>query len=372
LKIVSVLTSGSRGGAEYAAVALLDALAARGHEAVLLSNLEGIASGTSVRERPLALGPKLGARTVAALLARAPLLLARLRRALQREAPFDVLLLHFKKEQLLALSLPRRLRPVLAWAEWGPVPEPLRHGLPNRLYRLAGRRAQAVLAVSSGTAGSLVDAGLDPARVHVVPNAVVAARADFDAAGRDRLRTALAIPDDAFAVGCISRFNRKKRNDVAVDAAVLLAREPGARPVHLIMAGEGETEPELRARARPLGAAAHFLPTPGDRMTAVLSACDAVVFCPSPTEGAPLAVIMAMLARRPCVASGPEGVADLIAPGTGAIAEPEHDPRAVAALLRGYRDDRDRTLAEGAAARQRAAALHDAQAIGERVERLLA
>ena len=73
------------------------------------------------------------------------------------------------------------------------------------------------------------------------------------------------------------------------------------------MAGDGETEAELRARAAPLGAAAHFVPTPGDRAAALLSACDVVVFCPSPTEGAPRAVIVAMLCERPCVATGAGG-----------------------------------------------------------------
>jgi glycosyltransferase involved in cell wall biosynthesis len=114
------------------------------------------------------------------------------------------------------------------------------------------------------------------------------------------------------------------------------------------------------------------LPTPGDQIPALLSACDAVVFCPSPTEGAPRAVILTMLAERPCVATGPEGVADLLVPGTGAIAAPEHDAEAVAALLRAYRDEPERAAREGAEARRRAAALHDVQAVGERVERLLA
>ena len=46
----------------------------------------------------------------------------RLRRALERQLPYDVLLVHYKKEQLMAASLPRRLRGRLVWAEWGPVP----------------------------------------------------------------------------------------------------------------------------------------------------------------------------------------------------------------------------------------------------------
>ena len=61
---------------------------------------------------------------------------------------------------------------------------------------------------------------------------------------------------------------------------------------------------------------------------------------------------------------------DLIAPGTGAIAAPENDPDAVAALLRGYRDDPARAARRGRGrAPERAAAMHDADAVGAPVER---
>ena len=370
LKIVSVLTTASQGGAEFAAVQMLDALAARGHEAVMLSNLAGIVRDTRVRERPIALGPKLSARTWPALLGGAPVLRERLRRALRMEAPYDVLLVHFKKEQLLASTLPAGLRPVLAWAEWGPVPFPLRHGPPGRLYRRAGAKADVILAISQETQRTVVAAGVPADRVHVIPNIVIADEVRFDADARARVRSELGIPEQAFVIGCISRFNTKKRNDVAVSAALHLNADANGAPVHLVMAGEGETEPELRSQSAALGDRAHFLPTPGDRVPELLSAFDASVFCPSPTEGAPRAIILAMLAERPCVATGPEGATGLLIPGTGAIADPENDPVAVAALLRGYRDDPARARAEGAAARARAAALHDADSITARIEAL--
>lgn len=371
MKIVSVLTTASDGGAEFAAVQMLDALAARGHESVLLTNRRGVVRDTRVREVPIALGPKLSAVTWPRLTLGAPVLLARLARALQREAPYDVLLVHFKKEQLLAAALPKRLRPVLAWAEWGPVPAALRSGLPGRVYAAAGARAGVVLAISEDTRRSVIAAGLPADRVEAVPNVVFTDQVRFDAEARERVRAELGVDRPAFVVGCISRFNTKKRNDVAVAAALELARDNGGHPpVHLVMAGAGETEGALRAQAAPLGDRAHFLPTPGDSVPELLSACDATVFCPSVTEGAPRAIILAMLTERPCVATGPEGAKALLAPGTGAIADPENDPHVVAELLRGYRDDPARAHDEGVAARRRAAELHDADAIAARIERL--
>jgi glycosyltransferase involved in cell wall biosynthesis len=157
---------------------------------------------------------------------------------------------------------------------------------------------------------------------------------------------------------------------VAIDAALRLAREPGP-PVHLLMIGEGETEAELRARAAPLGDAAHFVPSSGAEPAELLSACDVAVFCPSPTEGEPLAISLGMLTERPVIATAAEGATGLVQPGTGAIAAPEHDAAAVAELLAGYRADPARARAEGQAGRTMAVARHDPAVVAQLAEALL-
>ena len=365
MKIVSVMTTDSRGGAEFAAVEMLDALRGRGHQTLMLSDQPGIGRDTGVDVRPIDIGPKLSERSWRKLALRWPQLLIRLRSALAREAPYDVLLVHYKKEQIMAAALPPQLTRTLVWAEWGPVPFPLRRGLPNTVYRLAARRAALVMAVSAGTRDSVGTVGVPTSRVYVVPNAMRTDSIGFTAQGRARVRDTLAIPEDAFVVGCISRFHPKKRNDVVVDA---VSRLPGA---HLILAGEGETEPSLRAQARDLGGRAHFIATPGSEVGDVLSAFDVLVFCPSPTEGAPRAVILGMLAERPCLATGAEGVADMITSEVGAICSPENDPEVLVSLLRRYLDDPELRSRHGAAARTYAERVYAAPVVAERVEQLL-
>jgi colanic acid/amylovoran biosynthesis glycosyltransferase len=168
-------------------------------------------------------------------------------------------------------------------------------------------------------------------------------------------------------VGCVSRFHPKKRNDVLIEAAARLG--DGTR---LIMAGEGETEGDLRRLAERAGARVDFLGTPREELGEVLSAFDVSVFCPSPTEGAPRAVIIAMLAGRPCISTGSEGVVDLIEPGTGVIVSPDNDVDALAEALEAYRSDPERRAREGAHARRRAVERFDAPVVAEQVERLLA
>ncbi len=359
------MTTASRGGAEFAAIEMLDALVDRGHEAVMLTDQPLIGRDTQVQVRPLQIGAKLSRTTYTGLAARWVPYVRRLRSALEAEWPYDVLLVHYKKEQLMARWLPEKLRATLVWAEWGPVPFPLRRGLPRRMYVRAARDAAAIMAVSAGTKESVCAVGIPSEKVEVVPNVLRTEEISFTSEGRVRLRTELGMGEDAFVVGCISRFHPKKRNDVVVDAVKLLDER-----AHLVLAGDGETEPELRRLAQPLDGRAHFLPTPGANVAEVLSAFDVSVFCPSPTEGAPRAVILGMLAERPCLATGEEGVADIITPGIGRIAHPENDPAALAAALRPYLDDPELAAREGAEARRRAVATYDAPVVAERIERL--
>jgi glycosyltransferase involved in cell wall biosynthesis len=201
----------------------------------------------------------------------------------------------------------------------------------------------------------------------VVPNVLRTDEIRFTEQGRKRVREQLGISEDDFVVGCISRFHRKKRNDVVVEAV----KELEDPRVHLILAGAGETERQLRELAAPLGERAHFIATPGAEIPDVLSAFDVSVFCPSPTEGAPRAVILGMLASRPCLATGAEGVADMITPEIGGIASPENSPASLRALLERYIDHPERVEREGRAAREYAERTYAGPVVAETIERLL-
>jgi glycosyltransferase involved in cell wall biosynthesis len=367
LKIVSVMTTGSAGGAEFAAVEMLDALAARGHDVVMLSDLPRIGRDSAVRVEPLHTGPKLSVRSWRRLAAGWPAYVRRLQRALEQQMPYHVLLVHYKKEQLMVPWLPGRLRRHVAWAEWGPVPYQFRGGLPRRAYLRAARGSDVVMAVSAGTKASVEAVGVPSRKVAVVPNVVDVEAIRYNGEGRHAVRERLGIAADAFVVGCISRFHPKKRNDVVVDA-VLRLDDPG---VHLVMAGAGETEAALRRQAEPLGTRGHFVPTPTSDVADVMSAFDVSVFCPSPTEGAPRATILGMLVERPCLATGAEGVADLIRPEFGAITQPENDAAALATVLRTYLADPSLGPRQGMAARAWAEGVYARPVVAAQIEQLL-
>lgn len=360
------MTTDSRGGGEFAAVDLLDGLVARGHEAVLLATAPDLAAGTAIRAQRLDLGPKLSRRSWRQIMLRWPRYVSRLRTALEREAPYDALLLHFKKEQLMSLRLSARLRSSLVWAEWGPLPEPMRRGLPGRMYQAAARRVALIIAVSDNTRDSLVDAGVESSKVVVVPNLLDTETLRFDAEARRRLRGEWGIDEQAFVVGCISRFHPHKRNDVLIDA---LDHLPDAV---VVFAGDGEDEPVLRARAARFGERVRFFPTPRGYVQDVLSACDVQVFAAAPVEGSPRSIGFGQLTERPVIATARVGaVGEMIVPGTGAIIAPDNDPRALADCLAAYRDDPARRAKEGEAARKHAIERHGAESVLGLVERAL-
>lgn len=364
--MVSVQTTNERGGAEYANVDLLDALARRGHDVVLLTNVPDVAAGTGVRVHEIDLGPKLAWRTAAGVIVAAPLTLLRLARALRSERPVAATLLHFKKEQLLCSLLPRRLTGEIVWAEWGHVPSIMRRGLPGRLYALAARRAWRIMAVSRGTRNTVIEAGVPAAKVQVVPNLVDVDSVRPDADARAQYRDSWEVSEQTLVIGCISRFQRRKRNDVVIDAMAHLDGE-----VLLVLAGEGEEEQALRERAAPLGARIHFVPNVRGHVEQFLSACDVLVFAPSPTEGEPRVIVMAQLLGVPVVATHPMGAEGLIPAGGGTIVAPHHDPRALAAALVAYRDDRRRSRTEGRVAQLVTRESHDPEQTLSAIEQAL-
>ena len=261
MKIVSVMTSEARGGAEYAAVRLLDAVAARGHETVLLTSHPDTADGTRVAARQVELGPKLGSRTWPRLALTWPLVLRRLRRELSARRPTTCCCSTSRRSSCCPAPAGRaaaagrlgrvgtRARGRCGAACRGPA---LRAAPPARVA--------AVLAISEGTTRSLVEAGVPADRVAVVPERPRPRALPGAAGGGRRPPGALGDPRGRLRDRLPDPLQRQEAQRGGGGRRRCGSRgEPGP-PVHLLMIGEGETEAELRApggparRRRPLRA----------------------------------------------------------------------------------------------------------------------
>lgn len=174
----------------------------------------------------------------------------------------------------------------------------------------------------------------------------------------------LGVPSDAVTVGTVGRLAEQKGHQFLLEAVADLA--PGLPRLVLLVAGEGPLRGELEAQASRLGIAARvrFLGVRRDRET-LYAAMDLFVL-PSLWEGLSLALIEAMGAGRPLVATDVGGNPEVVSHGqTGLIVSPR-DRAALAGGIKTLLLGTDLARALGAAAsRQARARFAIAQHVGE-------
>ena len=178
-------------------------------------------------------------------------LVGRMRRLL-REHGCHILHAHDFKTDVLGEWIARGVPGVtpLATAHGWSRPLDAKHRLYHVLDRWALRRYPAVSAVSRDTATKLERAGVDPARVRVVPNGI-----DLEtwtpAAGP--AAPPPGLPPGARIVGTVGRLSIDKDMDTLITAFARVA--PRVDDAVLALAGDGPERARLEALARASGAA---------------------------------------------------------------------------------------------------------------------
>jgi glycosyltransferase involved in cell wall biosynthesis len=202
----------------------------------------------------------------------------------------------------------------------------------------AYRLAHAVVANSSAAVAQLEREGVPSRKIRLIPNGV------------DADRFALRAPDGPLRrIAMVANLRAEKGHDVLIDAApAILAAHPDAE---FLLAGDGPQADALATRARQRGVADRivFLGACGN-VPDVLAGSDLFVL-PSRSEALPNAVIEAMAAGLPVVASEVGGIPELIANGvTGLMVRPG-DAGALATAIVHLLDHPEQAAALGQAAR---------------------
>lgn len=205
------------------------------------------------------------------------------------------------------------------------------------------------LALSSRIRQHLIESGFAEDRIVLLPNGVDPATYQHAAMSRESRPS--SAPNDALIVACPARLTYQKGQDVLLQAwCTVRERVPAAR---LILAGDGPQRPQLECLAANLGIAGtvSFAGLIGD-MGKLLA--DAHVFVlPSRYEGMSNALLEAMAAGLPCVATRVSGSEDAIVDGQSGLLVPPEDPGALASALVAILTDQMLAHALGREARMR-------------------
>lgn len=203
------------------------------------------------------------------------------------------------------------------------------HLSPNMLSRWKYRRAARVVAISEGVRDILLQDGIPPSKITVVPSGV-----DFDRYKSVRAvsKTELGFDAGDIVIGQVAALAPHKDQNTFIEAMEILRRDvPNAKAV---IVGEGELRPVLEAniRARNLTDSFKLIGFKENPLD-YLAAFD--VFClSSKEEGLGTSVIDAMAVGIPVVATNVGGIPELVEEGKTGYLVPGRDPIALANALK--------------------------------------
>lgn len=169
---------------------------------------------------------------------------------------------------------------------------------------------------------------------------------------REQARAELGLQPDDLAVGIVARLTHVKGHEFLFDAVAKLA--PTVPALRVVCIGDGEREAELKALVASSGIADHVHFAGLRRDVARLLPGFDVACLTSRYECAPLAVIEAMAAGVPVVASDVGTVRDMVTDGVEGLLFPAGDASALAAHLERLAGDATLRARMGSAGRVRA------------------
>jgi glycosyltransferase involved in cell wall biosynthesis len=235
------------------------------------------------------------------------------------------------------------------------------HGLTNHenlkgrffhwLQARALRAYDAVVVVSRPLIHAYRERGISSHRLHCVPNGWGGPTPHT----RDEARKTLGIGEHEVTVGWIGRLSAEKGADVFLDAMARVARcHAGESPPKAIIIGDGPEGESLRARAESLGLTQQIQWLGVVKGAGRLAAAFDVLVLSSRSEGTPIALLEAMAAGTPIVATSVGGIPDVVTRDE-AILVPPDEPRALAAAISDSLRHRSEAYTRARAARQRLA-----------------
>lgn len=302
------------GGGQRQVAGLCTHLRDWGHDVKLVcrpgSKLESWASDTGIESIPVEMRSTMSLGSV-----------LKLRSVIARQRP-DVVHLHASRAHVLGSAAAR-----LAGAKLVIATRRM-DGLVKMVWpntSAYGTWTTALVAISGAVRDVMVGCGVDPSKIRLIPDGTDIAR--FEAAVPDPdLRSRLCVDPATPLVCAAATLAECKGIRYLIEAAAILKSR--GNPVCLVIAGNGDQRAELEQLARDLDVSASFLGFYLD-MPALLASVD-IFAMPSLSEGLGVAVLEAMAAGRPVVASAVGGLKESVIDGVTGFLVPPVNSQALA------------------------------------------
>jgi sugar transferase (PEP-CTERM/EpsH1 system associated) len=233
-----------------------------------------------------------------------------------------------------------------------------------RLNRVTHPLADRITCVSQQVEDFVVgQIGIPRDKTVVIPNGIDVKH--FKNLYKDnKMRSTYHLPRDVPVIGTVTRLNRVKRLDVLLQAIELL------QETHGVIVGEGPEHEYLKAQATRLGLSERISFTGHQRDVRPWLAAFDIFVLSSDWEGMSNALLEAMAAGLPVVATAVGGTPEVVVEGETGFLVPPRDPEALAeAILRLLRDP-DLRRRMGEAGRKRVAEHFSVEQMVQKTEAL--
>jgi glycosyltransferase involved in cell wall biosynthesis len=221
------------------------------------------------------------------------------------------------------------------------------------LERWLYRRAAAVIALSPGMADGVIAEGIDPARVHTIPNC-----SDLDLfhpGDKDREIVSRYSLDGAFVVGYAGAIGPSNGLEDQIPGAAREIAAHGRDDIVFLIAGDGKSLPVLRERTADLPNVRLVGSVPKQDVPALTRTADVLLtlFADVPilATNSPNKFFDALASGRPVIVNQPGWTRSLVLDNDAGLAVPAADGRALAEAVIALADDPDRRARMGRNAR---------------------
>jgi glycosyltransferase involved in cell wall biosynthesis len=203
----------------------------------------------------------------------------------------------------------------------------------NQLNRWSLPSADRVITVCEAFAKRLSHAGVRPARISVCHNSVEAPRR-VSTDERQALRNKFRIADDERVIISVGRLSREKGQEDLLHAIALLREMDPTLRFKLLLIGDGPEREQLETMANDLRLNEDIVFVGHVSDVAPFYAIADVFALSSHSEGSPNALLEAMAAGVPSVATAVGGVPEIATSGETALLVPPRDAHEFADALR--------------------------------------